>query len=81
MLVHDQGLDRLPDTAILERAQLGSRILLTAELDFADLMAASVAGLPNVIVFRLRHMRPESVGGYLQSHEARGPRAVSSPSS
>jgi len=38
---------------------------LTHDLDFGDLLAASGAGLPSVVIFRLRNMRPENVYGYL----------------
>lgn len=62
----DQGLDRLPDSVILEKARDEGRILLTHDLDFGELMAASRAALPSVIIFRLRDMRPVNVNGYLQ---------------
>ena len=42
------------------------RILLTHDLDFGELVAASGAKLPSVIIFRLRNMRPEQVNRYLQ---------------
>ena len=64
--LHDQSLDRLPDSAILEKARHEERILLTHDLDFGELVAASGAKLPSVIIFRLRNMRPEQVNLYLQ---------------
>ncbi|BBM70096.1 hypothetical protein RmaAA213_19420 [Rhodothermus marinus] len=55
----------LTDASILELARTERRILLTHDLDFGELMAASGARLPTVIVFRLRNMRPENVNRYL----------------
>lgn len=63
--LHDQGLDRLPDSAILEKARSEGRNLLTHDLDFGELMAASGAKLPSVVIFRMRDMRPESVNRHL----------------
>lgn len=64
--LHDQGLDRLEDPAILAKAQEEDRILLTHDLDFGELIAVSGARLPSIVVFRLRNMRPEMVSRYLQ---------------
>ena len=64
--LHDQGLDRLEDPAILAKAQEEDRILLTNDLDFGELIAVSGARLPSIVVFRLRNMRPEMVSRYLQ---------------
>ncbi len=63
--LHEQGLGRLPDADILEKAKREGRVLLTHDLDFGGLMAASGANLPSVVIFRLRNMRPESVNRYL----------------
>jgi predicted nuclease of predicted toxin-antitoxin system len=63
--LHDEGLDRLPDPAILDKARYEGRVLLTHDLDFGELVAASGARLPSVIIFRLRSMRPEQVNHYL----------------
>ena len=63
--LHEQGLDRLPDPEILAKARAERAVLLTHDLDFADLVAASGARLPSVVIFRLRSMRPENVNRYL----------------
>ena len=63
--LHALGLDRLPDSAILELARAENRILLPHDLDFAELMAAGGDMLPSVIVFRLRKMQPDSVNYHL----------------
>ncbi len=62
----DQGLDRLPDQDILEKALREGRILLTHDLGFGELVAASGATLPSVITFRLRNMHPDRVNGTLE---------------
>ncbi len=63
--LHEQHLDRLYDPAILEKSRNEERILLTHDLDFGELMSASGAELPSVIIFRLRNMRPERVNRYM----------------
>lgn len=63
--VHAQGLDRMQDSAILEKARVENRVLLTHDLDFGELIAASGARLPGVVVFRLRSMHPEGVNSHL----------------
>jgi predicted nuclease of predicted toxin-antitoxin system len=63
--LQQQGLHKLKDSQILEKARNEECILLTHDLDFGDLLAASRAGLPSVVIFRLRNMRPEHVNRYL----------------
>jgi predicted nuclease of predicted toxin-antitoxin system len=63
----DQNLGRLADSDILIKARNEDAVLLTHDLDFADLVAASGARLPSVIVFRLRSMRPQNVNDHLAS--------------
>ncbi len=65
--LHEEGLDCLEDPSILGKAREEGRVLLTHDLDFGELIAASGAQLPSVVVFRLRNMSPESVNRYLQS--------------
>ena len=61
----DQQLGRLPDVDIFEKARQESRIILTHDLDFADILAATQALLPSVVIFRLRNMKPQNVNQYL----------------
>ena len=63
--LNEQGLARLPDPEILAKAKNETRILLTHDLDFSELVAASGARLPSIIVFRLRKMHPQNVNRYL----------------
>jgi predicted nuclease of predicted toxin-antitoxin system len=64
--LYEEGLDQLPDPAILDKARQEGRVLLTSDLDFGELVAASGANLPSVVVFRLRDMRPGGVNQYLR---------------
>ena len=57
----DENLERMADPEILEKTRQANAVLLTHDLDFADLLAASGDTLPSVIIFRLRSMRPENV--------------------
>ena len=57
--LHEEGLERLPDSAILEKARQEGRIILTCDLDFGELLAASNQALPSVIIFlRLPNYTP-----------------------
>ena len=62
----EQGLERLPDSGIVEKARQEGRIVLVHDLGFGELVAASGARLPSVITFRLRNMHPDRVNGALQ---------------
>lgn len=62
----EQRLHRLPDPQIIEKARNESRIILTHDLDFGTLMAASSAHLPSIVIFRLSDMKPETVNTFLQ---------------
>jgi predicted nuclease of predicted toxin-antitoxin system len=55
------GLERMTDSEILCKARAEQRIVLTFDLDFDELMAASRHSLPSVVTFRLRNQRPENV--------------------
>jgi predicted nuclease of predicted toxin-antitoxin system len=50
----DERLERLPDPQIMVKAVQEKRIVLTFDLDFGDLLAASADILPSVIIFRLK---------------------------
>lgn len=63
--LHDEGLDELEDPDVFGKARDENRILLTHDLGFGELVAASGARLPSVVVFRLRNMRPDRVNHYL----------------
>ncbi len=69
--LYDQGLGQLPDADVLDKARQEGRILLTHDLDFADLVALGQSGSPSVVIFRLRDMRPCNVYRHLQAIIAR----------
>ncbi len=46
------GLGTAPDTAIMARAKIEGRIVITADLDFGNLLAMSGETSPGVILFR-----------------------------
>lgn len=61
----DENLHRLPDPDILSKPRSEGRILLTHDLDFGELMAASGTRLPSVIIFRLGNMAAANVNRHL----------------
>ncbi|MEL6492834.1 MAG: DUF5615 family PIN-like protein [Cyanobacteria bacterium J06621_3] len=65
--ISEEGLFRMRDAEILEKARQEERIVLTFDLDFADLLAASVATLPSTVIFRLKKTRPDFVSSRLLS--------------
>jgi len=69
--LYEQGLERLSDADILKKAREEDRIVLTHDLDFGELMAASGARVPSVVIFRLRNMRPGWVNSHLDEILAR----------
>ena len=65
--LRDQGLQRLSDATIIEKASAERRIILTADLDFSRIIALSGARIPSVITFRSTDMRPATVNRYLST--------------
>jgi predicted nuclease of predicted toxin-antitoxin system len=63
--VREIGLQRAPDHVILERARRETRIVLTFDLDFGDLLALGLASTPSVIIFRLEDETATSVDARL----------------
>lgn len=63
--LREQGLQKMADPEILVKARAEQRILVAHDLDFGDLLAASGAPLPSVVMFRLRDMRPRNVNRHL----------------
>lgn len=59
--LEELGLRTLPDADIFRMARERDRIVLTFDLDFADIAAATNANFPSVIVFRLRFGRSARV--------------------
>jgi predicted nuclease of predicted toxin-antitoxin system len=65
--LQQEGLGRLSDSEILEKARSEGSVVLTHDLDFGDLLAAGGTQLPSVVIFRLRNMHPKQVNLYLQN--------------
>lgn len=63
--LREEGLQRLPDEEIIEKARLEERVIITHDLDFGRLMALSDSRLPSVITLRLASMQPTHVNFYL----------------
>lgn len=61
--LHEQGLDRLDDPDILDKA----RQERTHDLDFGDLLAVRGDNLPGVVIFRLNDMRAPNINRYLKA--------------
>jgi predicted nuclease of predicted toxin-antitoxin system len=69
--LRDQGLQRLSDNEIIEKARAENRIILTHDLDFGRIIALSGAQIPSVITFRLANMKPTAVNQHLSEILAR----------
>ena len=59
--LRDEGLVRLPDPDIVAKALAESRIVLTFDLDFGDILAIARSEAPSVVIFRLRNQTPAAV--------------------
>jgi predicted nuclease of predicted toxin-antitoxin system len=59
--LREEGLHRLPDSEILDKARREQRVVLTFDLDFGDLLAAGGGATPSVVLFRMRNQTPGSV--------------------
>lgn len=51
--LREEGLQRLDDERIFDKAEKEKSIILTFDLDFSDIVVASGKTLPSVITFRL----------------------------
>jgi predicted nuclease of predicted toxin-antitoxin system len=59
--LREQHLERMSDVAILDKAKREGCIVLTFDLDFGDLLSATMQLLPSVVIFRLQNQSPPSV--------------------
>lgn len=57
--LREEGLIRLPDPDIVAKALAESRIVLTFDLDFGDILAIARTAAPKVVIFRLQTRRRE----------------------
>lgn len=72
--LRDQGLQRLPNGKIFEKATAEDRVVLTFDLDFGEIVASSPASQTSVVVFRLQNTRTDHVMTRLERvlQESRG---------
>jgi len=59
--LREEELHRMSDAEITEKGRKEERIILTCDLDFGDIMAASGGICPSIIIFRLEDQRPRNV--------------------
>jgi predicted nuclease of predicted toxin-antitoxin system len=59
--LRDEGLHRLPNGEIFQKAAREQRIVLTFDLDFGEILAGSGGQIVSVILFRLRNTRTDHV--------------------
>jgi len=59
--VRTLALQRAPDIDIVARARADSRVVLTFDLDFGEVLALGVLDKPSVVIFRLADERPAAV--------------------
>ena len=64
--VRELGLQRASDREIVHRAQTDSRILLTFDLDFGEILALGVLNGPSTVIFRLADERADAVNRRLE---------------
>lgn len=74
--LEELGLRTLADVEILRRAREERRVVLTFDLDFATMSAASSEPFPSVIIFRLRRGRPARVLARLATVLSSAPNAL-----
>jgi predicted nuclease of predicted toxin-antitoxin system len=55
--LRDQGLERLPDQEVFQKAFAEQRVVITFDLDFGEIVAVSGEVIVSVIVFRLSNAR------------------------
>ncbi len=64
--LRDEGLQRMPNGEIFEKAISEGRIVLTFDLDFGEIIALSGGRRTGVVPFRLRNTRTPHVVDRLQ---------------
>lgn len=57
--LRDQGLQRLPNGEIFNKASAEQRVIVTIDLDFSEILSFSHGMLVSTITFRVRNTRGE----------------------
>jgi predicted nuclease of predicted toxin-antitoxin system len=65
--VAELGMKTATDEDVLTLAAHENRVMLTFDLDFGHILAASHEQAPSVIIFRISNARPERVNAHLES--------------
>ena len=65
--LRDEGLHRLPNGDIFQKGFVEQRIVLTFDLDFGEILAASAGQVVSVVLFRLHDTRSEHVSERLKT--------------
>ena len=63
--LREEGLQRLPDQRIVEKARREGQVIITHDLDFGRLVVLSLDRMPSVITLRLDNMQAAQVNHYL----------------
>ena len=74
--LRDEGLQRMPNGDIFDKAIAESRVIVTFDLDFGEIVALSKARKTGVILFRLRNTRTSFVIQRLSEVIAECPEAL-----
>ena len=64
--VRELALQRATDRELIDRARGDSRVLLTFDLDFGEILAVGVVNRPSVVIFRLTNERADAVNRRLE---------------
>ena len=59
--LRDEGLHRLPNGDIFQKGPVEHRVVLTFDLDFGEIVAASEGRVVTVVLFRLHNTRTDHV--------------------
>jgi len=59
--LRDEGLQRLANGKIFQKAKQEDRVVVTFDLDFGEIVAASESRIVSVVLFRLRNSRSPHV--------------------
>jgi predicted nuclease of predicted toxin-antitoxin system len=65
--VRELLLQRAADSELVDKARAESRILLTFDLDFGEILALGILEQPSVVIFRLADERADSVNRRLEA--------------
>ncbi len=66
--VSELGMAKSKDRYIFDHAKKNDMIVLTADLDFGNILAHTHSSKPSVIIFRLQNPSPEHVNSLLSSN-------------